>query len=177
MTDNDQATFPNGDPIPLTHNGTPCKDCVQRDEPCWRESHGGTKSDGGRNTKLTPDRKQDILQAARVGTTIQGCARAGAISHETLYDWLRRGEDDEEPYAEFSDEFQRARAQGEQRLAAKVNERKPEFLLERSYGYTREQDINLGGQGGGGIEVRMSPRLAKDPGERGDEDEDDGGES
>lgn len=115
--------------------------------PCQNPAGHGTESDigpchlhptRGRPSKYTEERREAILEAARHGTTIEGCARAGGIHHSTLYDWM-------DQYDEFSEAFNRARAAGEQRL---IPEADPEFILERSYGYTKTQEIEHSGEGG-----------------------------
>jgi hypothetical protein len=49
-------------------------------------------------------------------------------------------------YPDFSKTFKRARAEGEQRLIQDENV-DPEFVLERSYGYTKSQEIEHSGDG------------------------------
>ena len=119
-------------------------------EPCKRPAGWGTESEigpckdhevakGGRPSKFNEDRKERILQAARNGTTKAGCARAGGINESTLYDWLNK-------YPDFSKSFKRARAEGEQQLI-QDEDVDPEFVLERSYGYTKSQEIEHSGDG------------------------------
>jgi transposase-like protein len=112
-------------------------------EPCQRSSGWGTESEigpckdhetkVGRKGKYTEERKERILSAARNGTTKRGCARAGGIDESTLYAWLNKK-------PKFSKAFKRARAEGEQSLI-QDEEVDPEFVLERSYGYTKSQEI------------------------------------
>lgn len=121
------------------------------DEPCQHpagscpvSSHqddvSGTDRDGagGRPSKFTDDRRDRIKEAARRGTTVEGCARAAGIHPSTLYDWL-------DEYPEFSEAFNRARAEGEQRLVEDVAVEDPKFILERSYDYvkTEKREVEL----------------------------------
>jgi len=119
-------------------------------EPCQRPAGWGTDSEigpckdhatakAGRPSKFSEERKERILSAARQGTTKKGCARAGGIDESTLYDWFKK-------YPEFSKSFKEARAKGEQRLL-QDEDVSPEFLLERSYGYTQSQEIEHSGDG------------------------------
>lgn len=132
-------------------------------EPCQRPAGWGTDSDigpckqhpsRGRPSKFTPDRREAILKAARNGTTIEGCARAAGISHTCLYDWL-------DNYPEFSEAFNRARAEGEQRLVEDVTEEDPKFLLERSFDYTKKQEVEHTGEGGGPIQINFSEEVVE----------------
>lgn len=116
-------------------DGTPCEHPAGS---CPVSSHGDTTSDsdatdaGGRPSKFTEDRRDQIKQAARNGTTVEGCARAAGIGPSTLYEWL-------DEYPEFSEAFERARARGEQRLVEEVADDDPKFILERSYDYVKTE--------------------------------------
>lgn len=111
-------------------------------EPCGNPAGHGTDSDigpcyqhttnRGRNSKRTEERVEEILEAAREGTTVEGCCRAAGIGVSTLYDWF-----DRDP--ELSERFNRARHQGERRLVEEVAEEDPKFLLERSYEYSKTE--------------------------------------
>lgn len=120
-----------------TQEGNKCQNPGRESCPWHNEQGERTEKSPGRKSKFD-DVKKDLLQAAKNGTTKEGCARAAGIDKSTLYTWL-----DERP--EFSDEFRRARAKGEEKLVKKVLDRKPEFILERSYGYTKKQEIEHGG--------------------------------
>ncbi|EMA38460.1 helix-turn-helix domain-containing protein [Halococcus hamelinensis] len=128
-------------------------------EPCQRPAGWGTDRDygpctqhprEGRPSKFTDSRKDQAIQRARIGATLEGCARAAGISYRTLRNWLDRGEEsgeDGDPYFQFFQAFNRARGSGEGDLLERVKEQKPEFILERSYDYTKteEHDVNLDG--------------------------------
>ena len=128
-------------------------------EPCQRPAGWGTDRDygpckqhprDGRPSKFTPERRDQVIQRAKKGASKEGCARAAGISYRTLHRWLERGEEsgeDGDPYWQFCQAFNRARATGEDELLDRVKESKPEFLLERSYDYTKteEHDVNLDG--------------------------------
>lgn len=101
-------------------------------------TEGDGSGAGGRPSKFTEDRKDQLKKAARRGTTIEGCARAAGIHPSTLYDWLDK-------YPEFSEAFNRARAKGEQKLVEEVAIEDPKFILERSYDYvkTERREVDL----------------------------------
>lgn len=78
----------------------------------------------------------DVMEAAEDGLTYEGIARVAGIGRETLDGWRRNNE-------EFNRELEQRRSVAERRIINFVEETRPEFLLERSFGYTKEQDINL----------------------------------
>jgi len=121
-------------------------------EPC---THPGKYDDGkcgyhteekesgpGRPSKID-DHRDDVLQAARNGLTIENCANAAGVGESTLYDWLNEHED-------FSESFKRARMSGAQTLIQRglhedngYDSQFARFLLERSHGYTKTEDKNI----------------------------------
>lgn len=111
-----------------TQAGEPCK------LPAGSCPHHETESGWPRKLR---EREEDILEAARRGTTKEGCARVAGVSEQTLYNWLNT-------YIEFFESFTRARAKGEQVLL-EHEDTSPEFLLERSYDYTKTQEIEHSG--------------------------------
>lgn len=46
----------------------------------------------GAPTKLTPDRHDKIIRAVRAGNFYRAAAAYAGIHHDTLYDWIRRGD-------------------------------------------------------------------------------------
>ena len=125
-----------------TVNGGKCQNPAGENGFCWIPSHNPDSDEEnphGRPSKLG-DRKDEILQGAREGMTIEGCARLAGVHKSTLYDWL-------EKYEDFSDAFKRARARGELKHLQSVNDRGSQFILERSFGYTKSQEIEHSGDG------------------------------
>ncbi|WP_256394103.1 helix-turn-helix domain-containing protein [Natronoarchaeum rubrum] len=94
---------------------------------------------GGRPTKLeqNPELYDEIMAAAEEGLTYEGIARVAGIGRSTLDDWRRE-------YDEFSARLEQKRSVGEREL---VQDADPEFILERSYDYTKEQEIEHTGDG------------------------------
>lgn len=75
----------------------------------------------GRPSKLTEQRRKDLITAISSGTSIEAaCAYAG-ISHQTLRNWLKRGEKAKEgEFFEFFEEVTRARDEAEVPLVTVV---------------------------------------------------------
>jgi transposase len=74
----------------------------------------------GRPSKLTPELQKKIVKLVRDGNYFETAAQAAGIAKSTLYDWLKRGESDEEPFAEFSDALKKAEAEAEADAVAMV---------------------------------------------------------
>ncbi len=68
----------------------------------------------GRPTKLTPELQAKILTAVRAGNYVETAAAHAGINKATLYDWLKRGADEESGiYREFSNAIEKAWADAE----------------------------------------------------------------
>lgn len=96
------------------------------------------ESRGGRPSKFEKA-KEHILDAARNGTTKEGCARAGGVTYETLRTWLEEKD-------EFSAKFRRERAKAEQDLVEDARDDDPKWVLERSYGYVKTERREIEGE-------------------------------
>jgi transposase-like protein len=114
----------------------PCQNPATEGDHCWIDSHGGDVDGHGRPSKLE-DVWDDVMDAAERGLTLEGVARAAGIGVSTLRDWRSNHED-------FSAALRRARASAERDL---ITEADAEFVLERSYGYTKEQEVEVSGDG------------------------------
>ena len=68
----------------------------------------------GRKTKLSPEVQERICKSVRLGNTYECAAEAGGISKPTLFDWINRGMDGEEPFANFYNSIKKARAEAEE---------------------------------------------------------------
>jgi hypothetical protein len=67
----------------------------------------------GQPTKLTPDREETIIDTMRAGCYLHDAAVNAGIHVDTIYEWLKRGEQDRETgeetiYSTFSEAFARA---------------------------------------------------------------------
>jgi len=91
--------------------------------------------------KFTPERRERIIGAASSGAYKKHIAQMAQIKPETLTRWIDMGEKDEyngldTDLAEFYREWQRARGVG---ALQKLQNVEDEFVLERSYGYTKKE--------------------------------------
>lgn len=69
-----------------------------------------------RPTKLTDEVKETICRMIATGAALEVAARAGGVTAPTLHNWMKRGEQGEEPYAQFRLEVEEARAVSEVEL-------------------------------------------------------------
>lgn len=60
-----------------------------------------SKRKPGRPTKFTPETRAKIIEALKGGNYRDTSYAIAGISHETFYDWVRRGEAGEAEYSEF----------------------------------------------------------------------------
>lgn len=70
----------------------------------------------GRSTKCTKPVIEAIRLALQDGLPFESACECGGISKQTGYDWLKRGENGEQPYLTFSDAVKKAQALGEYAL-------------------------------------------------------------
>jgi len=69
---------------------------------------------GGRETKLSKEREEQIAQAIEQGKSIASSARMAGVTPQTVHNWLERGEAEEEGvFAQFFDRIARAKGHGE----------------------------------------------------------------
>lgn len=73
----------------------------------------------GRSSKLTPEVQKKIVDAVRAGAFLSVAARYAGVSHQTLYNWMERGENcpsrkhKDAIYLDFLEEVMQAEAQAE----------------------------------------------------------------
>jgi hypothetical protein len=88
----------------------------------WNEAEKGdcpfhsrdNPPENGRDSKLTKEREEKIAQAIERGKSINSAARMAGISPQTVYNWLDRGEDEENTvYRDFFERITRAKGYGE----------------------------------------------------------------
>lgn len=128
-------------------------------EPCERPAGWGTDRDQGPcydhekshtvPKKLTPKVKNRILGALRDGAAWRHAAMVAGIQAETLKRWRKEGEKHveggiESELAELYRDVQRARGAG---ALKRIQGASDEFVLERSYGYTKTEEQNVNVQG------------------------------
>ena len=66
-----------------------------------------------RPTKLTPQVRDQIAEAIRLGAYAEQAAAAAGIASSTYYDWIKRGDAGEQPFSEFSEALRACEAQAE----------------------------------------------------------------
>ena len=143
--------------------------------PCERPAGFGTDRDDGPCMdhvqerpvlrKFTPKRRERILGAAPSGAFKKHIAQMAEIDPDTLDRWIQMGEKDDKngldtELAEFYSEWQRARGLG---AIQTLNDCSDEFVAERAYGYTKSQDVNLGGQEDNPITINFNEEIVETP--------------
>lgn len=108
-----------------------------------------------RPTKLTPELQEKIVKAVKAGNYIETAAAFAGISKQTLYDWMKRGNDATRgAYREFLDAMEKALAEAEMfdvyqitRAAQAGNWQAAAWRLERKfptkYGHARKHDAEM----------------------------------
>ena len=157
----------------------PAKKSVQKDvqKPVQKKA---TKKTVGRDTKLTPERQETILEALKTGCYIETACLYAGISVATMYNWFERGKRERERLAVFSDQsvsetevaflefleaVEKARATAELRAVAQIQKAASEgtwqaasWYLERSAPkrWGRKDYTELTGEDGGAIRIDVA---------------------
>jgi hypothetical protein len=108
----------------------------------------------GRPSKLTEETAEKIVSLLAEGAYVETAAEAAGIGVSTLYLWLDRGANGEEPYAAFLESVVRARAEAEIDLMRSVRRgdakgtgfgeaKAAAFLLERTRPNKFAQRVNV----------------------------------
>lgn len=140
-----------------TADGSPCQHSAGEDGRCWLESHTtpGAENSVGRPSKLDESDHETILDAARKGASVNGCARAAGVSWQSLDRYLDAHED-------FRRTFAQARAEGEQEILdggmrdPDVDSSFAKFLLASSFDYKKTEQTEVTGEGGGSIIINTT---------------------
>lgn len=99
------------------------------------------KRNGGRKTLLTHEMKTILSEAIEKGMPVNKACDLAGINQGTFYDWLRKGREGREPYAEFSKAIAGARAVCMDSMLSLINEhaldpknwRAAAWILERQF--------------------------------------------
>lgn len=70
-----------------------------------------TKREPGRPTLCTPEIVDMLVARVRSGVPINRACGAAGISQTSFYEWMRRAELGEEPYAQFADRVTQAKSE------------------------------------------------------------------
>lgn len=76
----------------------------------------------GRPSKLDELRAKRIVDAIKAGASRTGAAKCARVHRATLMDWLARGRDGEQPYADFLDRVREAEGGVEERITTALLE-------------------------------------------------------
>lgn len=150
-----------------------CGEPTAAGEPCQREAGWGTQRDSGPCIdheqerpvlrKFTPKRRERIIGAAPSGAFKKHIAQMAEIDPDTLNRWIEMGEKDDRngldtELATFYSDWQRARGMGAIRT---LNNCSDEFIAERAHGYTKSQEVEHTGEGGGAIELILNEQVVE----------------
>jgi hypothetical protein len=116
-----------------------------------------------RPSKLTAEVADRICQAILAGATIETAAAHAGIGASTFYDWIKRGRDGDQHYAEFVDQLDQAVATSEVRdlaiiaRAAEEHWQAAAWRLERRFPerYARNRRVEMTGKDGGPVLVQI----------------------
>lgn len=138
------------------------------------------KKAGGRQTLLTPQRQQTIVNLISAGNYIETACQAVGISHQTWANWQNRGRTERErlnvqkdakpdpketPYLEFVEAVEKAFAEAEARNLALIQNaalagtwQAAAWILERTRGkrYVRTEKAEVSGPEGAPVRIDVS---------------------
>lgn len=117
-------------------------------------------------TKLTRQRQEIILKTIREGASNRAAAAQAGVPESTLYDWLVRGQGDEEPFRTFRSAFEKAKADREAKFVGLIQQAAEDgtwqaaaWYLERTdpehYGRKERHQLEHSGRGGGPQVIRI----------------------
>jgi transposase len=100
----------------------------------------------GRRTKLNKARKEAIIEAVKLGATYEIAAESAGVSKATLYNWLKKGEEETRGnFSDFLDAFKKADAAAAITALKTINVASSDgdwkaaaYLLERRHGFKRD---------------------------------------
>lgn len=133
----------------------------------------------GRPTKLTPDLQKKITDAVRAGNYIETAAAYAGISKVTLYDWMKRGNKNQNGiFRDFLNAIEKAMAESEVRdvaliaKAAQENWQAAAWRLERKnyerWGRKDRLQAELTGKDGGPVQSEIKVSIYLPDNGRGD---------
>jgi len=158
-----------------TADGSPCQNPAGENGRCWIPSHNPGDDDAnpqGRDFKIDESDHDDILEAARMGASKAGCARAAGVDKASLLRYL-------DAHDQFRTAFMRARHEGERTLVkgplisddhnkgpdgVEIDGQHARFLLSTSFDYvkTERQEVEHAGDGGGPVEFVLNRQVVTD---------------
>lgn len=141
--DNDVCGYPTADDSPCQHPTTDDGDADR----CWIDAHNESDVDGDQpgRPSMFDEYREALLEAAEEPIKTRDVARTAGVGKTTLYEWLDEHED-------FADAFKRARSRAARDLVHRgledpdVDTSVIRFLLERTFDYTKTQEIEHSGE-------------------------------
>lgn len=119
----------------------------------------------GRRTSLTPELKERLLSLVRKGNYIETACNVAGVHKGTFYDWMKRGETGEEPYASFREDFFRADGEAEAQVLGVIDSASKEqwqaaaWKAERRWpdrwARRERSQVEVTGKDGGDIKVTL----------------------
>lgn len=127
----------------------------------------------GRPTDCTPEMIKTIAGYIAEGLTNQDACNLACIAEVTFYDWLKRAESGEEPFAEFSKAVKKAQIQFKQTHVKNVGKKSKRnwqasaWLLERKFPDEWGSKVQYRGDAENPVVIRVvrdSSKTLPDPG-------------
>ena len=79
----------------------------------------------GRKTILTPELQDDVVKRIRAGNYIKVACQSVGIGVSTYFEWLKKGEEGRQPYAEFTEAIKKAESEAHVNYVAIVASHAP----------------------------------------------------
>lgn len=132
----------------IKNDGEPCEYAASyEDGKCGIHSkHNDGPGPGPGRDSTFEDHRDELLEAAREPIKTRDVARTAGVGKTALYDWL-------DEHESFADKFTRARSEAARELVERgledddVDTRMIQFLLERTFDYTKTQELEHSGEG------------------------------
>lgn len=118
----------------------------------------------GRPTKLTPEVQEKIVSLVRAGNYPEVAAQAAGIAGRTYYEWMAKGDEGRDPYAQFQQAVKEAQAAAESHAVTIIRKAAMDgswqaaaWFLERSKAerWRRKENVELTGKDGGPVEQKV----------------------
>lgn len=127
-----------------------------------------TSRPANRPTKLTMQRQENIASMLEQGQSVAAACRCNGIGTTTFYEWLDRGDDQEEGiFADFAERVARARGTGEAELVDELIEQCRErgdtrtMLSIIKSRYPESWGDADAGEEGGTVNIHLSPTTSE----------------
>jgi hypothetical protein len=124
----------------------------------------------GRPTKLNAEVQEKIVSLVRAGNYPEVAAQAAGVAGRTYYEWMSKGEDGREPYAQFMQAVKEAQAAAESHAVTIIRKaaldgswQAAAWFLERSKAerWRRKENVELTGKDGGPLKTEhVTPEEA-----------------